>query len=157
MFKSNTCNHFTVCKQMINIEWNYLGLIEILETIYLCAKKLSWVSLKMLSTKCTNCILIYMCKEDLALNNLQWLICHKTKPNHIYLIYMYKEDLALNNLQWLICHKNQLTYQPPSFPMVLQSSILAMILWGFPLPAYNDVTVQHANHCAMGMPYNYWI
>ena len=20
---------------------------------------------------------------DLALNNLQWLICHKTKPNHI--------------------------------------------------------------------------
>ena len=26
-----------------------------------------------------------------------------TKPNHIYLIYMYKEDLALNNLQWLIC------------------------------------------------------
>ena len=28
-----------------------------------------------------------------------------TKPNHIYLIYMYKEDLALNNLQWLICHK----------------------------------------------------
>ena len=24
-----------------------------------------------------------------------------------YLIYMYKEDLALNNLQWLICHKNQ--------------------------------------------------
>ena len=27
------------------------------------------------------------------------------KPNPIYLIYMYKEDLALNNLQWLICHK----------------------------------------------------
>ena len=46
---------------------------------------------------------------DLALNNIQWLICHKTKPNqtkqnHIYLIHMYKEDLALNNLQ---CHKSQ--------------------------------------------------
>ena len=27
--------------------------------------------------------------------------------NPIYLIYMYKEDLALNNLQWLICHKTQ--------------------------------------------------
>ena len=58
---------------------------------------------------------IYMYKEDLALNNLQWLICHKTptKPNHIYLIHMYKEDLALNNLEWLICHKtqpNQITY-----------------------------------------------
>ena len=24
---------------------------------------------------------MYMYKEDLALNNLQWLICHKTKPN----------------------------------------------------------------------------
>ena len=48
---------------------------------------------------------IYMYKEDLVLNNQQWLICHKTKPNPLYLIYMYKEDLALNNLEWLICHK----------------------------------------------------
>ena len=24
-----------------------------------------------------------MYKKDLALNNLQWLICHKTKPNQI--------------------------------------------------------------------------
>ncbi len=31
-----------------------------------------------------------------------------TKSNHIYLIYMYKEDLALNNLQWLIHHKSQI-------------------------------------------------
>ena len=32
-----------------------------------------------------------MCKEDLALNNLQWLIFDKnsTKPNHIYLIYCH--------------------------------------------------------------------
>ena len=46
-----------------------------------------------------------MYKEDLALNNLQWLLCHK--PNHICLIYMYEEDLALNNLQWFICNKTQ--------------------------------------------------
>ena len=26
---------------------------------------------------------MYMYKEDLALNNLQWLICHKTKPNQL--------------------------------------------------------------------------
>ena len=24
-----------------------------------------------------------MYEEDVALNNLQWLICHKTKPNHL--------------------------------------------------------------------------
>ena len=29
-----------------------------------------------------------MCMENLALNNLQWLICHKTKSNHIYLVYI---------------------------------------------------------------------
>ena len=55
-----------------------------------------------------------MYKKDLALDNLQWLICHKNKPNLItYLIYMYKKDLALNNLQWLICHNtkpNLITY-----------------------------------------------
>ena len=53
-------------------------------------------------------------KVDLALNNLQWFVCHKTKHNQIiYLIYMHKEALALNNLQWLICHKteqNQIMY-----------------------------------------------
>ena len=32
-----------------------------------------------------------------------------TKPNPIYLIYMYKKDLALNNQQWLISHKTQPT------------------------------------------------
>ena len=47
-----------------------------------------------------------MYKDDLALNNLQELICHRTKPNPIYLIYMYKDDLALNNLQGLILFTN---------------------------------------------------
>ena len=53
--------------------------------------------------------LIYMYKKDLALNNLQWLICHKSQPNQILYIhiYVYKKDLAWNNLQWLICHKTQ--------------------------------------------------
>ena len=31
----------------------------------------------------------------------------QNKTNHIYLIYMYKEDLALDNQQWLICHKTK--------------------------------------------------
>ena len=30
-----------------------------------------------------------------------------TFTNYIYLIYMCKPDLVLNNLQWLICHKTK--------------------------------------------------
>ena len=60
-------------------------------------------------TKPNPIYLISMCKKDLALNNLQGLIGHKTQPTQIIyiLIYMYKKDLALNNLQWLIYHKTQ--------------------------------------------------
>ena len=34
--------------------------------------------------------------------------------NHMYLIYMYKLDLALNNLQWLICHKTRPNQTKPN-------------------------------------------
>ena len=30
-----------------------------------------------------------MYKEDLALNNLQWLICHKTQPSSIQPVYKW--------------------------------------------------------------------
>ena len=30
---------------------------------------------------------MYMYKKDLVLNNLQWLICHKTKPNRVPVKY----------------------------------------------------------------------
>ena len=33
--------------------------------------------------------------------------------NHVHLIYMNKPDLALNNLQWLICHKTKLNQTKP--------------------------------------------
>ncbi len=53
-------------------------------------------------------------KEDLAVNNPQWMICHKTKPNqtkpnHIYLIYMDEKDLALNDQQWWYAIKSNQT------------------------------------------------
>ena len=32
----------------------------------------------------------------------------------IYLIYIYKEDLALNNLQWLTCHKTKRNQTKPN-------------------------------------------
>ena len=36
-----------------------------------------------------------MYKDDLALNNLQWLICHKTQPNQNLNVYFKKL-----NVQW---------------------------------------------------------
>ena len=37
---------------------------------------------------------IYMYKEDLSLNKLQWLICHKTQPNQIiYIKYTCKKKI----------------------------------------------------------------
>ena len=35
------------------------------------------------------CVCVSVCEKDLALNNLQELICHKAKPNKIiYIIYL---------------------------------------------------------------------
>ena len=54
-----------------------------------------------------------MYEDNLALNNPQRLICHKTKPNYIYLLFMFEDNLSLNNLQWLISHNtkpNQIIY-----------------------------------------------
>ena len=47
---------------------------------------------------------------------------NQTKPNHIYLIYMYKEDLALNNPQWLICHKIKPNLTKPNQGEVIKLS-----------------------------------
>ena len=66
-----------------NCDW-YLAMIE---TIQLNAKenqlRLIWNVTNKIFTNNHIC-LIYMYKHDLALNNQQWLICHKTKPNQIY-------------------------------------------------------------------------
>ena len=37
---------------------------------------------------------------------------------------MYKQDLTLNNLKGLICHKNQLTSQPTLLVNVLNPTLL---------------------------------
>ena len=38
-------------------------------------------------------------------------VISKIFTNHMYLIYMYKQNLAENNLQLLICHKTKLNYE----------------------------------------------
>ena len=37
----------------------------------------------------------------------RWYAKNPTLQNPIYMIYMYKEDVILNDLQWLIYHKTQ--------------------------------------------------
>ena len=48
--------------------------------------------------------LICMYKEDLALNNLQRLICHKTKLNHLFdngkATWLYYLDIDYSMLVW---------------------------------------------------------
>ena len=41
---------------------------------------------------------MYMYKEDLALNNLKWLICHKTQPNQA------KPNRAKDLVVWKVLH-----------------------------------------------------
>ena len=62
--------------------------IAILEPIKLCAKKSSGPFKKVFYEMCLQIINIqmYMYKQDLALDNLQWLICHKAKLNQIIYI-----------------------------------------------------------------------
>ena len=74
---------------MINCKQNYLYLIETSETI--SVKKVSSGLFKNVIDKmCLEIIyLIYMLKKDLALNNLQWLICQKTKPNQLLKYYSH--------------------------------------------------------------------
>ena len=43
-------------------------------------------SLRLPSTMVTNFTFFYTYKKDLALKDLQWLICHKTKPNQTKLV-----------------------------------------------------------------------
>ena len=52
-----------------------------------------------------------MYKMDLAFNNLQWLMCHKTKPNYKYnaeriFIFLYDEFHDYSNDNFSITHAN---------------------------------------------------
>ena len=44
------------------------------------------LSIDQIELNCTNAKLNICIKMDLALNNLQWLMYHKTKPNQTWLI-----------------------------------------------------------------------
>ena len=42
--------------------------------------------------------------NSVSFKNVIYKMCLKI----MYLIYMYEKDLAINNQQWLICHKTKL-------------------------------------------------
>ena len=109
--------------------------MEILETILQCTKKIKikkpkqtkkqtkknhqqqqqklpkTARLKNLSTKSLQIIyLINMQKQDLQLNNLQWLICHKTKPNQIICI----KYICIKRIWHLITYKGWYAIKPNS-------------------------------------------
>ena len=68
ILNSNTWNHLTVCKQMSTGSFKNVTYKLFVYTSHI------W----------------YICKQNLALNNLQWLICHKIQPNQIqYIQYIY--------------------------------------------------------------------
>ena len=82
----------TVCKQMNDVKL-WLLHFNTLNHLTVCKKKKrAQVCLRMLSTKCvykSYVYLIYMYKENLSLNNLQWLICHKTQPYQTNLAFHF--------------------------------------------------------------------
>ena len=43
-------------------------------------------------------VCVCVCVKDLALNNLQWLICHKTQPNRKKLIYFISISISIDIL-----------------------------------------------------------
>ena len=89
--------------------WIACDVTEYMES-FNCVQKMQFASVKNVikNVFANHIYLICMCKQDLALNKLKWLICPKTQPNQIHLIYTYNKDLALNNLKWLIYHKAKL-------------------------------------------------
>ena len=52
--------------------------------------------------------LIYMYKEDLALNNLQWLICHKTKPKETFLTKLCCPNQPIAGLSLKLCYARKI-------------------------------------------------
>ena len=94
----------TRCKQMTDVE---LWLLYSNTWNNSTAQKRAQVCLRMLAAKCTYksyIYLIYMYKHGLALNSLQWFICHKTKPNAT--IREYQASLASHSPVWFIIFMN---------------------------------------------------
>ena len=82
--------YLNVCKQMTDVKLLQLH-GNMGNNLTVCKKKWVQAHLKMLSTKYLQIICIFnIYKQDLALNNLQGLICCKTKPNPVVTLLSHK-------------------------------------------------------------------
>ena len=73
-----------------------------------CAKKVSWVSFKNVTYKMFRNPVWYRYKKDLALNNLQWLICHKANQLQ-QLQKQQRIDDSEHCLQQFQCNKKEIS------------------------------------------------
>ena len=106
-----TWNHLNLDKQMIQNKWNDSFQIEILETIWLCAKKKKRDYL-------------WLAKEYLQQNVF---------TNHSYLIYMFKQDFGLVRSIHCISEedKHSLNEGPKYNSKQLDVAVSVMLkLWG---------------------------
>ena len=73
---------------------------------------------------------VYMYKMDLALNNLQWLMCHKTKPNKI----SCSQPFSILHAPILSCQNAIPPHPPPTSKIVWLKRF-------FPNTMYNNKNV----------------
>ena len=63
----------------------------------------------------------------------------------IWLMYMYKNDLALNNVQWLVCQKNKPNQTKLFVQVVIKfSSIYEWFRWHCPLHPIKERNGEHS-------------
>ena len=66
-----------------------------------------------------NAFLMYKYKEDLALDNLQWLICHKTNQNQIRFIFLLRYFHGIWTGDFFLFFKLISSYSPRIFYIIL--------------------------------------
>ena len=113
-----TWNKLTMWKQM-TVKLNFYYHIAILKNISLLANKTVNVN------NTWNHLTVHKQMSSGLCKNCYW------QTNHIYLMYMYKQDLALNNQQGLIGCETQLTNHNPLFTETLMLNESLNINWAY--------------------------
>ena len=94
----------TICTNkwlMLNCD-SYIAILKTFNSVQKRSLSNVWtLSKKCVNKSCTH--LIYLHKEAFALNNIQWLICHKTKQNQINIVYNSdsKQSLTMDLTRFL--------------------------------------------------------